>query len=341
MSSQFSFTGTFSIYAEPSCNFSCQHCAVFPRISRRERMDGEDARLIAERLVEFEREKEVDSILYLGNAIKVVLTGGEARLNPHLPEIVQEFKKAESRFKKRRLAIEINTNGFGFVGEDEMEKELTRLSKLGILTVYISDDNEHRKVAGNLVSYSAVGEAQNIQRNLWRDPYIGYLDVGNFVVPIGRARDLPEDRLFFKGNMEEMRAKIENEYMDWHISPKAHCYCDLADLFTAPQRAGKSSVSTLHPVISKSAGKVGVEPCFILMFPTFGNLSESGILETYRQVRETEPYRTIGMEGPQGLARQRGLPEEEIRERFLKRTPCGLCEDLNCYGYGLPGNPVN
>lgn len=51
--------------------------------------------------------------------------------------------------------------------------------------------------------------------------------------------------------------------------------------------------------------------------------------EVYRKAVGAKLYEILGHEGPQGLARRlTDWPDKEIEQKFIERTPCGLCQDL-------------
>jgi radical SAM protein with 4Fe4S-binding SPASM domain len=58
-----------------------------------------------------------------------------------------------------------------------------------------------------------------------------------------------------------------------------------------------------------------------------GNIKTDALSAIVNSFFSDEEYNIIAEHGPQELARRKGIPEEEIKRRFLEH-PCKFCHDL-------------
>jgi hypothetical protein len=260
------------------------------------------------------------------------------------------------------IGLELYTNGWNLLGdEDQFIKGIIRLADLGINYFTISADQPHRQYTDSIgleQDYALIKEISTIPSNerarrvleiLPAGIHFAPTGVGDYVIPIGKAKEWPWSRLLryhssdntprSKTQVEEMRQEIREqlgyEYDGWwnignnHTTFSHNCYCSIQKMFHDHEKTEKCSPENRYLLLEMTVDPLlGFHKCSFQIPPSPGNLRDSTIEEIYQNMISDEVYQTLGHEGPQGLLRKfTSIPEEEIRERFIERTPCGLCED--------------
>jgi organic radical activating enzyme len=284
-----------------------------------------------------------------------------------LPEEVMEEMKVKgeldasiiSRLLKsdyvnsQTFGIHVFTNGYGMSSPEDTNEIIMNLVDQGVNHITVSQDFPHQEFARErniAIDYDYLDELFSScdTEALAGIPKFVSLDHGgngHYVMPVARARDYPwPERVAMSGagrnefEVEEIDEIVEalKEYLGYEfdswpeVNSHTHCYCGPAHLRRAHYRT--SGFREENRV--RSPG-VGVEPdlcinsCGYNIVPTIGNLKDQSIQEIYEMAANTELYKILDEEGPQGLARKfTDKSEGELREEFLEWTPCGMCEDV-------------
>ncbi len=304
------------------CNFSCQHCC---QQRRQKDMAYEDY---------------CETLDWLGDTgIKhIVIFGGEVRLHPSLSNIVRETKR-------RGLRSSIYTNGFGMNNPENTVRIINNLADIGVDEIIISLDDGHRKYTKDtgididydfidmLCKFNPTRDGINPKIQIFR------AGTGNYVIPIGRAKNTPWEKRFSDKDLhligpgllsEQVREEIKEEFTNWiGTSSFSHsCYC-------APTRFIRNRKDSLvmgnkhnwYPIINTDKT---INLCPFDILPRIGDVDNMSAGEVYNKAASSMLYNTLATEGPQGVARLVwDISDKKLKKIFVERTPCGLCEDLS------------
>jgi MoaA/NifB/PqqE/SkfB family radical SAM enzyme len=227
----------------------------------------------------------------------ILISGGEPFLHQELDSII---KYASKRIKP----IIVFTNGYWVSDIDKTRKRLKELRKLGCEHVKFSiNDKYHQEFIGE--------EKRNVILELYQKPEKGFplIELNHEkdeVDPRGKAISLPKEALKLNDD------RNEDAYEDWDMPFYNPCNVAGRDLFR------KANLSI------KATGEV--YPCGWFV-RSLGNIKKDSIDTIVSNFWNDKEYESIVKQGPQAIARQRGMPEDEIRQRFLE-SPCKLCYDL-------------
>ncbi len=296
---------------------------------------------------------------------QITIYGGEPRVNSNLPSIISSLEtvlnnnnltyKAKTPDRTSGVDVILYTNGFGMSDKDSMHRILTGLNNMGINNVAVSTDPPHRDYAedhGIRVDYdlldkiTGIGGPDSSLRSEVVPEGMRVDHSGNFpyVIPVGRARKLPWKKLLRDGITPVMgyvheqsliREKLNYEFDNWaNMGSYSHCYCGPARLTRSYRQP-----DWIHNIGALPVGsELEVNPCGMDIIPPIGNLKEQGVVDILSEAARSRLYGIMSNEGPQGLAGLlTSMDKDSIRERFLDRTPCGMCEDLN----GQYGDDIN
>lgn len=252
------------------------------------------------------------------------------------------------------ISVEVFTNGFGMRSPETVAQIAEELAGRGVDQITVSLDLPHRQFVEEhnipldytfLEQVTDLSKTKKVKREAGIPEGVRFASAGNaqYVIPVGRARHLSwQERVAMAGKGDENKEKVEakvvliqeelkEEFDEW---PERYlnshmCYCSPARL-----RRNFNAVEALAPEnrIQKAGMMVepnlDINPCGFSILPPIGNLREQSVDEIYQAAVDSELYRIIDEEGPQGLARRlTSRSEKELRAVFVERTPCGLCED--------------
>jgi MoaA/NifB/PqqE/SkfB family radical SAM enzyme len=311
------------------CNFDCDHC-----IEKRANHD-------------MTSDKFRNVLDWLNNPVfkNIVIYGGEVRIHPQLKELIKLAKE-------RNLKVEIYTNGFGMSNPEKTADIIDNLSSLGVDTLAISTDKDHRDYAvkkGIKIDYEFLKKLFNLmkQKEIKHEVGIrGDISIhssGNddYAIPVGNARNFSWKRRLESGTWgydlglaRKIKRKIKKEFTNWaDVEDFSHtCYCYPAKFVRrSDKKENKDPKVSWAPHINTD---MTVTTCPFDVIPRLCSVTEKSAEEAFMQAKSNRLYRIIAYEGPQGVARLVwNLSEDKLREQFIERTPCGLCEDLaisNC-----------
>jgi hypothetical protein len=164
--------------------------------------------------------------------------------------------------------------------------------------------------------------------------------IGEILLPIRSARNLPKKELQklvdpdIRAESEIRTAAMLNKallkkYNSWQEGEFFHTCCCEPYRFFVDKKEAVNNIGEIHWWIPAFDPSLNASICPLQIPAPIGNLHEHSLDELYRRASANKDFKTLAEQGPQGLARKHSLwPEKEIKERFMERTPCGLCEDV-------------
>jgi len=312
------------VHVTDRCNFACEHCAETKGTKDMTPSDFKD-------VLEWQQNP---------GSKRVVVYGGEVRIHPQLKEIV-------GKAKEKNLKVVIFTNGYGMSDPKKTVNILNELSDMGIDSIAISTDQEHKKYAerkGITIDYKYIGEICNSMIENGTDVKKGIkgnieiCSAGNaeYVLPLGHAKSLTWKRRMESGlfgydpkRLKKLQKQLGKEFSSWYsIAWFSHtCYCNPANLVKRSENSKiKNEVVNWMPHINTDKS---VTACPFNILPELGSIDNLSAEGAFEKVNSNLLYNIISHEGPQGVARLIGNTSEgKLKEKFIERTPCGLCEDL-------------
>jgi MoaA/NifB/PqqE/SkfB family radical SAM enzyme len=231
------------------------------------------------------------------HATGILLSGGEPFLHQDLDSII---KYASKRIKP----IIVFTNGYWVSDIEKTKKRLRELRKLGCEHIKFSiNDKYHQEFIGE--------EKRKVILEIYQKPEKGFplIELNHEkdeVDPRGNALSLPKEALKLNDDINE------DAYEDWNMPFYIPCKLAERDLFR------KADLTV------RATGEV--YPCGWFV-KSLGNIKRDSIDSIVSNFWNDKDYESIVKQGPHAIARQRGMPEEEIHQRFLE-SPCKLCHDL-------------
>lgn len=307
------------------CNFSCAHC-----YQRR----GSDE-------MSFDGYAQVLDWLKGSKVRNVTIFGGEVRLHRDLKRFVEETNN-------RGLVPTIYTNGFGMKDPESTTKIINEIAAMGVKELVISTDHPHReyaKKAGFEIDYGYLNELctygtmydRKINYGINPDIDIFRAGAGEYVIPVGRAKNFSwEDRFEDgKGNkfidylLINATYLIQEEYQNWGNTGRfSHqCYCSPTKFIReAGEKSAKGYRHIWFPYVNTDRT---VTLCPLDILPRIGSIDKMSLPEVYAKATSNLLYNIISWGGPQSIARRLwSISEKDLKERFIERTPCGMCEDM-------------
>ena len=250
--------------------------------------------------------------------------------------------------------MDLRTNGWFMLKDQEtFIKEANKLMKKGFNHIGISNDIPHQEYAKRknlnlnydlIKGWHRVPCSEEVKKGRQRfgknADKIGVSGNGWYVIPVGAARDLPWSELIRMGRDPDRQEKnikkeLAKEYNDWeNTEMHSHsCYCSIKYFFKNHKLAHtyqeENAFQQWGAIVSPD---LSVHECNFKIIPPIGNLKEADFNEIYNKAVNNPHIRIIAEQGPQGLARKlTDWSEKEIKERFIERTPCVLCEDIYQY----------
>jgi len=335
------------------CNFRCGHCALGEHTNKYPMdMSPEDAEVIMEAANgPFERfRQERDD--FLDGLSKEERAEMERR--GELTAVLDRRFLNSGLTSRVPISVEVFTNGFGMRSPEAVAQISQELASHGVDHITVSLDLPHREFTQehnipidyafleNLADWS---KTEEVKKEAGIPEEIMFIGAGNaqYVVPVGRARDFSwQQRVAMAGRGEVkdkvyakvaiIQKELDEEFDNW---PKQDMYSHVC--YCSPARFRRGFEETKSLPAENRIRKAGmlvepnldVNPCGFSILPPIGNLREQSVEEIHQAAADSELYKIIDEEGPQGLARRlTDKPEEELRAAFIERTPCGLCEDL-------------
>ena len=317
------------VHVTDRCNFACEHCA---EKSSAQDMTPDDF----ENVLDWQQNPA---------SKQVIVYGGEVRIHPQLKEIV-------GKVKERNLKVSIFTNGYGMSNPQKTVQILNELSAMGVDTVAISTDREHQDYAKKKgvdidyeyirdLTYLTMGNRKNVEEGISRDIQISSAGNAEFVIPVGRARNFSWNRRLDSGllgysskRLKSLYNQLDKEFSKWDsIAWFSHtCYCGPANLLKRSENSKKKNeVTNWMPHVNTDKS---VTACPFDILPNLGSINELGSEEAFEKANSNFLYNIIYHKGPQGVARLVwNTSDDQLREKFLERTPCGLCEDIAASNY--------
>lgn len=248
------------------------------------------------------------------------------------------------------VSVQVFTNGFGMSSPEKITSIVNDLAAMGVNRLAVSMDLPHRQYVrekGIALDYKTLKKLMSAlsdeQKKMGITPDLFFISgsVGEYVVPVGRASQMPwPERIALAGRAggmtpeqteKEIKESLSREFEAWPlVKDFSHCYCGPAKVRRAYHR-----LKNFQSENQFLAYGLAVEPdlkvnaCGFGVMPPVGDLRQQAVAEIYQAEAENLLYQVLDEEGPQGLAgRLTGISKEKIKEEFLERTPCGLCEDL-------------
>jgi hypothetical protein len=291
-----------------------------------------------------------EAMLRINDFVKANMSEKERRRLSDSGELYNIYRRYHSQLPKGITSLGITTNGHSLLSSREkLVAGIRKMAEIGIQGVSISNDLAHQEYAqkANLgLDYSLIDGCDclgpktlydEIEKEFGEGVYVSLAGNGDYVLPIGRARSMPWKELSRLASckinypVSAIKKKLKKEYRNWpSMEFFSHCYCSVAKHFRRHRRAEnyrpENAFHGWSPWIDEN---LNVHLCQFQILPPAGNLMSSSFDEIYEKILNNKMYKTVAEAGPQELARQMtGLEEEQIRRKFLERTPCGLCEDL-------------
>ena len=226
----------------------------------------------------------------------VLITGGEPFLHPDLDSIIKYTSK-------RISPLIIFTNGYWVSDINKTKKRLKELRKLGCEHIKFSiNDKYHQEFMGE-EKIKLITEIYHNPEKCF--PLIELNHEKEGVDPKGAALSLPREAI-------KTDDQNENSYKEWDMPFYNPCHIADRDLFR------KIDFNI------RATGEV--YPCSWFV-KSLGNIKKDSIDTIVNNFWTDREYDSIIKIGPHALARQGGMPEEEVHQRFLE-SPCRLCHDL-------------
>jgi hypothetical protein len=276
--------------------------------------------------------------------------------------IIKEVKVAKEKEAVEKLPQIVKTlmvtNGWSMLRNmKNLISEAKELFEAGIFTILVSTDKSHQEAAvragikldyeilkgyASAISNNKLHPAAKLIKQKLGDKYFRLSESwnGGFIIPIGNARNLSWNERIKLSEIRNLDYKtitelLEKEHDNWKsVKSYAHPqYCDVAYFFRDNSRAYHFKLENrLHLWKAQVDPDLNVHLCSSKILPSVGSLKEFGFNDLYSLALNNPLYKTIAYEGPQGVARKLGWKEEDIKARFIERTPCGLCEDIKFSG---------
>ena len=284
-------TGTIlqpTIHITEKCNYKCGHCYVSSGPNVDTKLSKDESFKIADQI----SEHPTSGILF---------TGGEPFLHPDIEEIITYFTD------KNIKPISIFTNGSWVSTKKQTVTRLEELKELGCDHIKFSvNDNYHReflKLNQLKIIYSIFNEGK--EKNF---PALETNSSKDEVNPQGNALSLPKKQLKI---YDEFYKESYKEWDNFTFST-----CELVN----PTSRFKIS----RHLLIRASGEV--YPCSWFV-KSLGNIKTTSLNKIIDNFYNDKDYNTITEKGPQGIARQRGMDEKEIYQRFLENH-CKFCYEL-------------
>ena len=317
------------VHITDRCNFACEHCADT-------KVKNDMTPTDFESVLDWQQNP---------NAKSLFVYGGEVRIHPQLKEIV-------GKAKERNLKVRICTNGYGMDNPQQTIRILNDLSDMGVNAVAISIDPEHQKYARKKgfaidykyirdLTYFTTGTEKNVEEGISSGIEISTAGNAEYVIPIGRARNFNWKRRLESGlfgydpkRLKELQKQLDKEFSSWHTRAwfSHTCYCGPANLVKRSENSKKKNeVTNWMPHINTDKT---VTACPFNILPELGSIDNMSTEDTFEKANSNRLYNIISREGPQGVARLVWRKSDnQLRNMFLDRTPCGLCEELATSNY--------
>jgi hypothetical protein len=292
-----------------------------------------------------------EAMLQINDFVKANMSEKERRHLSDSGELYNIYRRYHSQLPKGITSLGIATNGHSLLSSREhLVAGIRKMAGMGIQGVSISNDLAHQEYARKAklgLDYSLIegcntwprpdSPYREIEKEFGEGVYVSLAGNGDYVLPVGRARNMPWKELSRLASskinypVSAIKKKLKKEYRNWpSMEFFSHCYCSVVRHFRRHRRAENyRPENAFHGWAPWIDENLNIHLCQFQILPPAGNLRNSSFDEIYEKIIENKMYQTVAEAGPQGLARQlTNLEEEQIREKFLKRTPCGLCEDL-------------
>ena len=321
------------------CNFACSHC--YEGAPEAVDMSLEDCKLVA-------RSVHNPSLYFLN------LYGGEARLHPQFSKVAETFRRYFSPAGDFRTELGIYTNGFGMASPREIRDIVNNLADKGFARIAVSTDDNHSDFVtrqglsrqGLSIDYDCIKKVAGANRSASKnraalgikpEVYLIENTTGSYILPLGRAQNFTwEQRItptptasYFKIRYKTILDCLQKEYHGWQEAIRFSHMCYCGPTFFYRQASSASRENMPHLWQARIEPDTSVNICTLGILPPLGHLKEMTLDQIYAKALKNQLYFIIASGGPQSLARElTSLSENSLKENFLERTPCGLCEDL-------------
>lgn len=278
-----------TIHITEKCNFSCRHCYMSSNPGVNNQLEKG---YIFSVIDQFNNQKY--------HTTGVLISGGEPFLHRDLDSII--------KYAGRKInPVIIFTNGSWVFDTDKTKKRLRELRKLGCAHIKFSiNDKYHQEFIGE--------EKRKIIFDIYQNPEEGFplIELNHEkdeVNPQGAALSLPKEALKLHN------ADNEEAYKQWGVD---------ALFYDHPCKLAERELFKRAELAIRATGEV--YPCGWFV-KSLGNIKKDSMESIIHNFWNDKEYEEIIKQGPHAIARQRGMPEQEIYQRFLE-SPCRLCHDL-------------
>ena len=309
----------YSIFVELtySCNLKCIHC-YNPKHMNNVQID-------------FDNMKKIIDDAYEIGCFKITFSGGECTLD-------KDFLKIVEYARKKRLSVEIYTNGQSLYDNKEIFDKIKNLYPYRIgLSLYSLDENIHDKITGTKGSCKKTIECikqlrenniyVQIKNFLLSINYQSCIEVKNFAKSINASCGTDLSLIpTIEGNKKTLLLEVkENELFDLFSNSKSPLYSKNVSLKefskiknATPCYAGFSGVS-ISP-------KLEVHPCVSLPI-NLGNLKETSLKDIWENALNKNPESK--------LYQWQQVTFKDLKECY-KEDYCAFC--AYCPGMGMLEN---